>query len=113
MKQIQAKAEGKKIIALLGIQSQRKGVLTLLEVAQQMVKQDYVFVFAGQLSKQSYTFQEQARLQTLLNLKLPNCFFYFKRIPDEAKFNALVSTCHILDQAIDLAFFKGYTEHNR
>ncbi|OLT62920.1 glycosyl transferase [Moorena bouillonii PNG] len=96
VKQIQAKAKRKKIIGLLGIQSQRKGVLTLLEVAQQMVKQDYVFVFAGQLSKHSYTYQEQARLQTLIDRKLPNCFFYFERIPDEAKFNALVSTCHIL-----------------
>ncbi|NEP34199.1 MULTISPECIES: glycosyltransferase [unclassified Moorena] len=96
VKQIQAQADGKKIIGLLGVQSKRKGVLTLLEVAQQMVKEDYFFVFAGQLSKQTYTSQEQARLQTILNLKLPNCFFYFERIPDEAKFNALVSNCDIL-----------------
>ena len=99
-RQIKAKAQGRKIIGLLGLQSKRKGVLTLLEVARQTVK-DYFFVFAGSLAEHTFTAQELANIQNLVDSDLSNCFFYFDAIPDGAPFNALVDLCDILFAAYE------------
>ena len=99
--QIKAKAQGRKIIGLLGSQSKRKGLLTLLEVAQQTRKENYFFVFAGSLAEHTFTTQELTMIQNLVDLNLSNCFFYFERIPDESPFNALVNICDILFAAYE------------
>lgn len=100
-RQIKAKAQGRKIIGLLGLQSKRKGVLTLLEVARQTVEEDYFFVFAGSLAEHTFTAQELTNIQNLVDSNLSNCFFYFDTIPDGAPFNALVDLCDILFAAYE------------
>lgn len=99
-RQIKAKAQGRKIIGLLGLQSKRKGLLTLLEVARQTVK-DYFFVFAGSLAEHTFTAQELANIQNIVDSDLSNCFCYFETIPDGAPFNALVDLCDILFAAYE------------
>jgi glycosyltransferase involved in cell wall biosynthesis len=96
MKQIQGKAAGRKIIALLGSLDKRKGFLTLLEVSQKMVGEDYFFVFAGKLGESSFLPHELIKIQNIVNSTPDNCFFHFERIPDEAQFNSLVYICDIL-----------------
>ena len=99
--QIKEKAQGRKIIGVLGLQSKRKGLLTLLEVARQTVNDNYFFVFAGSLAEQTFTSQELTNIQNLVESNLSNCFFHFERIPDESSFNALVDLCHILFAAYE------------
>ena len=100
-RQIKAKAQGRKIISLLGLQSKRKGVLTLLEVARQTASEDYFFVFAGSLAEHTFTAQELTNIQNLVDSNLSNCFFYFDTIPDGGSFNALVDLCDILFAAYE------------
>ena len=94
--QIKEKAQGRKIIGLLGLQSKRKGILTLLEVARQTTEEDYFFVFAGRLAEHTFTVQELTSIQNFVNSQQSNCFFYFENIPDGTAFNALVDICDIL-----------------
>ena len=100
-RQIKVKAKGRKIIGLLGVQSKRKGLLTLLEVARQMEKKDYFFVFAGQLAEHTFTAQELTSIQNIVDSDSSNCFFYFERIANESQFNALVNICDILFAAYE------------
>lgn len=95
-KEIQEKANNRKIIGLLGSLSKRKGLLTLIDIAQQPINQNFFFVFAGQLSNYDLNKQELAKIYKTINLKLPNCFFYLEKIPDESHFNALVNICDVL-----------------
>lgn len=94
--QIQEKACGRKIVSLLGSLSKRKGLLLLLEVAQKLIKEEYFFVFAGYLDQSSFRPEELKKIKYLTSLNLPNCFFYFKRIPHESQLNALIEICDIL-----------------
>lgn len=96
MQQIQDKAAGRKIIGLLGSLDKRKGFLTLLEVSQKMVWEDYFFVFAGKLGESSFLPHELMKIQNIVDSIPHNCFFYFERIPDEDQFNSLVYICDIL-----------------
>ena len=95
-KEIQEKAKNRKIIGLLGSLSKRKGILTLIDIAQQQINQNFFFVFAGQLSNYDLTKQELSKIYKTINLNLSNCFFYVERIPDEFHFNALVNICDVL-----------------
>lgn len=96
VKQIQDKARGRKIIGLLGSQGKRKGLLTLLEVAQRSVQEDWFFVFAGGLAEGSFSTEELRKLQGIVKAEPDNCFFHFKHVPGEPQFNALVSACDVL-----------------
>lgn len=100
-RQIKERAKGSKIIGLLGGLGKRKGILTLLEVAQQTRKENYFFVFAGQLAEHTFTKQELTNIRNLVYSDLSNCFFNFERIPDEGSFNALVNECDILFAAYE------------
>lgn len=89
--QIKKKANGKKIISLLGSLEKRKGLLTLLEASQKMIEEDYFFVFAGKLAESSFLPQELIKIRGICELAPDNCFFHWERIPDESQFNALVA----------------------
>ncbi|MDX2240322.1 MAG: glycosyltransferase [Leptolyngbyaceae cyanobacterium bins.302] len=94
--QIQAKARGRKIIGLLGSQGKRKGVLTLLEVAQQSVQEDWFFLFAGEFGANSFSADELQKIEAIVQSQPDNCFFQFGRIPGDSQFHALVEICDIL-----------------
>jgi glycosyltransferase involved in cell wall biosynthesis len=94
--QIREKANGRKIIGLLGVLSKRKGVLVLMQVARQATQENWYFVFAGELAKESFSSQEQQEILEFAQSKPSNCFFHWQRIPDEAQFNALVNECDVL-----------------
>lgn len=96
MQQIREQAGDRKIIGLIGSLSRRKGVLTLLEVAQNSFNEDWFFVFAGQLSESGFSEAELSRIQGVINCPPTNCFFHLKTIPDEPQFNALIQSFDIL-----------------
>ncbi|MBW4496551.1 MAG: glycosyltransferase family 1 protein [Oscillatoria princeps RMCB-10] len=99
--QIRNKAGNRKIIGLLGFLQKTKGILTLLEVSQKAVEEEWFFVFAGQLAERSFLPQELMRIQTLVSQNPPNCFFHFERIPDEPQVNSLISECDVLFAAYE------------
>lgn len=96
VKQIQEKARGRKIIGLFGSQGKRKGILTLLEVAQKSVKENWFFVFAGGFVPESFLPEELKRIQEIIKSQPDNCFFHFEHIPGEPQFNALINASDVL-----------------
>jgi glycosyltransferase involved in cell wall biosynthesis len=94
--QIREKARGRKVIGLLGSLHKRKGLMTLLEVSQKIINEDYFFVFAGLLAETTFHPQELNKIQHIIQQKPDNCFFYLKKIPDGSLFNALVNECEII-----------------
>ena len=86
----------RKVVGLLGVLSRRKGMLTLIEMAQRAAKESWFFVFAGALDQNSFSAAERQAIAEFVRSKPANCFFYLQRIPDEPQFNALVNACDVL-----------------
>jgi hypothetical protein len=68
----------------------------MLKVSQEISHQGYFFLFAGKLNRFSFTEAELKYIESIVSSNPINCFFYFQRIPDEGKFNALINECNIL-----------------
>lgn len=98
---IKKKADGRKIIGLLGSLNKRKGLLNLLKASQQPSNEKYFFAFVGQLSHYTLQAEELEYIQKIRALNPSNCYFHFELIPDEPQFNALVNTCDILFAAYE------------
>lgn len=96
VKEILKKARGRKIIGLIGSQGRRKGLLTLLEIAQKSVQEDWFFVFVGELAEHSFPPQERTRVQSIISSNPDNCFFHFGHVPGDSQFNALAKVCDVL-----------------
>ena len=94
--QIRERARGRKVIALLGVLTRRKGLCMLLEVARQARQKPWFFVFAGEFHENSFPATERALIADFVRSNPDNCFFHFQRIPDEPQFNALVAGCDVL-----------------
>lgn len=101
IQEIKEKAQGRKIIGLLGSQSRRKGIFKLVEVANKMASENFFFVFAGKLYPKTFSKKEHTKLLEIIGSNLNNCFFYWNVIPDGSRFNGLVSLCDILFAAYD------------
>lgn len=97
---IKEKAQGRKVVGLLGSQSKRKSIFTLVEVAQKMASEDFFFVFAGPLYPKTFTKEEHTKLLEIISLNLDNCLFYLDVI-QERDINGLVHLCDILFAAYE------------
>jgi glycosyltransferase involved in cell wall biosynthesis len=91
-----AKANGRKIIALIGGLAKRKGMLTLLRTARQSPSEEWFFLFAGTLAEDSFSLNELRFVHEAASDPSQNCYFHFSYIPEEAQFNALVEASDIL-----------------
>jgi glycosyltransferase involved in cell wall biosynthesis len=100
-KQILELAHGRKIVGLIGSLTKRKGLLTLLKVAEQLVDKDFFFVFAGRLYKDTFSDEEFFIIKNVDQASLDNCFFHLDQIPDEPQFNALINSLDILFSAYE------------
>ena len=95
-REVVAKANGRKIVTLLGGVAKRKGILTLLEAATRMQSDECLFLVSGPLIEQAF---EPGEVPTILRMAAnppQNCFFHFDFIPGETRFNALVELSDIL-----------------
>jgi hypothetical protein len=95
LKEIRRRAGGRKIIASLGSQGGRKGLLTLLETARKSIGEDWFFLFAGKLARRDLSPDQVKTLHEAAETA-ENCFFHFETIPDEPQFNALVEASEVL-----------------
>ena len=92
---LREKADGRKVVGLLGYLEKRKNLLSLLEIAKQSTDKPWFFLFAGKLS-QDFSESEQAAIAQFVESQPDNCLFLFERIPQESQFNALVNECDVL-----------------
>ncbi len=95
-KQIKEKAGNRKIIGLLGGLTQRKGLFTLLEIAQKSLEENWFFVFAGRLYEDDLLPEQVRKVWNIVESAPGNCFFHLERIPNETQFNAVIDICDIL-----------------
>ncbi len=94
--QLRERAQGRRVIGLLGVLARRKGLLTLMETARLAKDDRWYFVFAGEYLEDSFLPDERRRIAEFVQSAPPNCLFHFQRIPDEAQFNALVAGCDVV-----------------
>jgi len=100
-KKIKVKASNRKIVGLVGSLSKRKGLLTLLQVAEKSIQNNWFFVFAGKLEPGSLSSEEMSKFLYVAKSQPPNCLFHLERIPDESQFNSLINTCDVLFAAYE------------
>ena len=89
---LQQKANGRKIISLLGSIGTRKGISLLLGTIPFLPEEEYFFLIAG---KSWLTDTQTRELKAFENTRT-NCLFSLEHIPDEACFNALVAASDVL-----------------
>lgn len=94
--EIRKKANGRKIIGLLGGLSRRKGLLTLIRIVNQSSETGWYFVFAGRLLEQTFSSDEIEEIKLFFGSHREGCFFYIDKISSDAEFNALVNTCDVI-----------------
>jgi hypothetical protein len=92
-REILKKANGRKIISLLGSLEKRKGILPLLQVAREIDNNKYFFLIAGQLAG-AYSEDEKSYIQNAR--QMDNCYMALEGIPTEYDFNSLVKISDIL-----------------
>jgi glycosyltransferase involved in cell wall biosynthesis len=96
VEEIKEKAQNRKIVGLLGSLERRKGLLTLLKVAEQPMARDWCFVVAGKLAEQTFSKQELNEIKLFFEEPRENFFVFFGTIPDDAQFNGLVNICDVI-----------------
>ena len=95
-KKIRALAQGRRIVSLLGMQSKRKGVLSLIRIASECIKDDVFFLFGGPLDKATYSETELSLIEDFVERKPENCFFHFEHLQDGPEFNELVKLSSLI-----------------
>lgn len=88
---VREKAQGRKIVSLLGAIDVRKGIVNFIETSILADQTKYFFLIAGE---SFLTGREQAILDSFISR--PNCLYWGKRIPTEADFNQLVTISDII-----------------
>ena len=104
---VKEKAGSRTVIGLLGHIDKRKGLLTLMEVAEKTADKNYFFVVAGKFIESSFTKQELGIISRYRNSNPTNCFFHLEFIPDEPSFNALVACCDIIFAAYERFYYSS------
>ena len=100
LQELKEKAQGRKVVSLLGSINFRKGIKLLLESIPLLPEEDYFFLIAG---KSSLTAQQENDLQTFEKSR-SNCLFSLEKIPDESCFNALIAESDLI-----FAAYKQFT----
>ena len=101
VRKLRYEAHGRKVIGLLGSMEKRKGLLTLLNIAQIVKEKDWFFVFVGRLAISTFTGKQLEYIKSIIKSNPKNCFFHFERIPEESEFNAVINECDLLFAAYE------------
>lgn len=98
---IKKRANGRKIIGLVGALRRAKGVLTLLKVARQAIDQDWFFFMAGRVSEHTFLAEELERINRACHSPDHNFYLYPDYVPQESQLNALVEICDVVFAAYE------------
>jgi glycosyltransferase involved in cell wall biosynthesis len=96
LKGIKEKADGRRIVGLIGSLEKRKGLLTLLNLAQNTQQGNWFYIFCGKFYEDGFTPAERRRIDQVVDSLSANCYFHFEYIPNAAQFNALIDLCDVL-----------------
>jgi glycosyltransferase involved in cell wall biosynthesis len=99
--EIRRQGAGRCVVGLVGSIAARKGVSTLLDAAERMDPERWLFVLAGAPAERTFRPEQLARLRALAEAPAAPVLAHFARIPGEAEFNAVVDACDILFAAYD------------
>lgn len=88
---VRERAQGRKIVSLLGAIDLRKGIVNFIKVSMLADQTKYYFLIAG---KSFLTGRELAILDNFVSR--PNCLYWGQRIPTEADFNQLVAISDVV-----------------
>ena len=94
---IKRRANGRKIVGLVGGQDRRKGSFLFLDIAKRCAHKEWLFLFAGKMNyPKSDRELAELRSQIREEKNWENCYFHFERIADEEHFNAVIDICDVL-----------------
>lgn len=97
VQKIKSASKGRYIVALIGSVSARKGLFTLLQVAEQMKESDdWFFVFVGEFDNRWMSSEEESTFRETIASDPENCFFHLSWIPEENQLNAVIASCDVL-----------------
>ena len=91
-REIFKQARGRKIVSLLGVLAERKGIKMLVEAANRLVGENIFFLFAGKLHEGNNTYQIASLLSKLPN----NCYTHLQTIDGEEFFNELIALSDVI-----------------
>lgn len=94
VQQIQQKASGRKVVALMGTIAARKGVVPLLKAAELMQDKDFLFVIAGKTSE-AFNAADLAFVKNKIENPPDNVMFITQRTTD-AEFDAVINLADVL-----------------
>lgn len=94
--EVSNKANGRKVVSLLGSLSKRKGMLTLLKAIDLDIGSDHLFLIAGKLDIDSFNTDDLNYIKEIVERNPHKIVYIPERIPTEADFNALVSVSNII-----------------
>lgn len=95
-KEVYNKANGRKVVSLLGSLSKRKGMLALLKTVDMDMGSDHLFLIAGKLDIDSFDANDLKNIKEIVERNPHKILYSPERIPTEADFNALVSISDII-----------------
>lgn len=99
--EIRRRAAGRVVVGLVGALAARKGIRTLLQVADRVAPEEWLFVLVGDLVEKTFEPRELARLREIAGNGEKGIYAHFGRIPGEAQFNAVIEACDVLFAAYE------------
>lgn len=95
IKEIKEKAKGRIIIGMIGL-DERKGLLTMIRTAKQSSKNEFFFLFAGQLNLVSFSENETSEIISFFNELPENCYSYLNYIQEGTEVNSFINIIDII-----------------
>lgn len=99
--EIRRRAAGRVVVGLVGALAARKGIRTLLQVADRVAPEEWLFVLVGDLVEKTFEPRELPRLREIASNGEKGIYAHFGRIAGEARFNAVIEACDVLFAAYE------------
>ena len=96
LKDIKQRAAGRPIIASLGVQARRKGLITLLDLAQLPGAENYFFFIGGEVRDHTLERYEQNRIEALAANPPANLWLYNQKIESEEVYNRILADADVV-----------------
>ena len=93
---LKAKAKGRPIVASLGVQARRKGIITFLDMAQLPGAESFYFFAAGELRDGTLEKYEVNRVAALAASPPDNLWVYAQKIASEGLYNRILQEADIV-----------------
>lgn len=90
LEELSKRADGKKVVLLIGEISKRKGILEFLELSKKAINLPFLFSIVGPLDTKSCSTEERRQLGNLLKSPSPNLFVRLGRIERNKQYDSWI-----------------------